>query len=371
MQLPIRLLSERVAALEAKYRARSGRATNEFTKYRYDPEGYARDVLKVEWWQKQIDIAKALISPPYKVLVKASHSVGKSHLAGGLVNWWYDTRDPGVTLTTAPVARQVRDVLWKEVRRQRRGRGGFVGPKNPRLESSPWHFAYGLTADDGTSFQGQHEAAVLIVLDEAVGVDHGIWEAADSMVQGAEYGFLAICNPTDVASEFYMREQLGTYTVIEIPCIEHPNIDLELAGQEPKFPQAVRLAWFEEHLKRWSDRIDPGDAKATDLEWPPESGIWYRPGPLAQARLLARWPDTGCGVWSDRLWSVCEIEQPLPRWDVLPEIGCDVARFGDDYTEIHVRVGCNSMHHEAHNGWDTAQTAGRLKQLAREGKTLD
>lgn len=48
------------------------------------------------------------------------------------------------------------------------------------------------------------------------------------------------------------------------------------------------------------------------------------------------------------------------------EIGCDVARFGDDNTEIHVRRGPCSMHHESHNGWSTTQTAGRLKELARE-----
>jgi hypothetical protein len=48
------------------------------------------------------------------------------------------------------------------------------------------------------------------------------------------------------------------------------------------------------------------------------------------------------------------------------EIGCDVARFGDDFTVIHVRRGPVSLHHESANGWDTAQTAGRLKQVANE-----
>jgi hypothetical protein len=42
-----------------------------------------------------------------------------------------------------------------------------------------------------------------------------------------------------------------------------------------------------------------------------------------------------------------------------------VARFGDDMTALHVRRGSVSLHHESHNGWDTGQTAGRLKQLAR------
>ena len=47
-------------------------------------------------------------------------------------------------------------------------------------------------------------------------------------------------------------------------------------------------------------------------------------------------------------------------------IGCDVARFGDDFTSIVVRRGSCVLHYETHNGWNTAETAGRLKQLCSE-----
>ena len=71
------------------------------------PEVYAEQMLvnadgsPVRWWHMQVEIARALIK--YKrVFVKASHSVGKTHLAGGLVNWFFDCFNPGITLTTAP-----------------------------------------------------------------------------------------------------------------------------------------------------------------------------------------------------------------------------------------------------------------------------
>lgn len=363
MNLPVKLLHDRLDRLEAKIRAKlTAGATEKFARYRLDPAGYARDVLKVQWWSKQVEIAEALLKPPHRVLVKASHSVGKSHLAGGLVNWWYDTRKPGVCLTTAPTARQVRDVLWKEVRRQRLGRGGFPGPKIPRLEDAEDHFAYGFTASTGTSFQGQHERAVLIILDEAVGIDREIWEACDSMVQGVEFGIVAFCNPTDTDSEFYQREAHGGWEVVHIPCVEHPNIAAEIRGEEPPMPSAVRLAWLEERLVEWTMPVT-GEPLPTDIEWPPGAGRFLRPGPLAEARLLGRWPSMAGGVWSDALWLTTETPLEIPA-DALPEIGCDVARFGDDMTEIHVRVGPCSMHHESHNGWGTDETAGRLKQLA-------
>lgn len=338
---------------------------NPYAKYRLDPVGYARDVLRVTWWAKQAQIAELILKPPHRVLVKACHSVGKSHVAAGLVNWWYDTRNPGVAMTTAPTARQVRDVLWKEIRKQRRERGGFPGPKMPRLESAPDHFAHGFTAGDAEAFQGQHEAAVLIVLDEAVGIDPPIWEAADSMVQGVEYGIVAFCNPTDASSELYRREQMGGWHIVHIEALEHPNIAAELAGQPPLYPSAVRLAWLEERLREWASPVN-GEPQAGDIEFRPGSGTWLRPGPLAQARLLGRWPAAATGVWSDVLWSSIEkVERNIPL-DRPPEIGCDVARFGDDDTAIHVRWGPVSLHHEWANGWSTTQTAGRLKQLAAE-----
>jgi len=141
-----------------------------YARYRTDPAGYAREVLGVHWWAKQQQIAELLLTPPYRVLVKASHNIGKTHLAGGLVNWWYDVHDPGLTLTTAPTDTQVRDLLWKEVRSQRAGRPGFRGPQMPRLESSEAHWAHGFTAKDSDSFQGRHARHMLIVFDEAVGV---------------------------------------------------------------------------------------------------------------------------------------------------------------------------------------------------------
>src|SRR5262249_22949059 len=97
------------------------------------------------------------------------------------------------------------------------------------------------------------------------------------------------------------------------------------------------------------------------------SGKWYRPGPIAEPRILGRRPSQGThGVWSAALWAVAE-KAALPI-DVreLPQVGCDVARKGDDYTCFHVRWGPVSLHHESHHGWDTVRTATRLKELAEE-----
>lgn len=267
-----------------------------------DPAGYATNILGVTWWAKQREIAELLLKPPYRVLVKASHSVGKTHLGGGLVNWWFDSFDHGITLTTAPTDRQVQDLLWKEVRGQRGGRGGFPGPRMSRLESAPDHFAHGFTAKDGDAFQGHHSEHILIVFDEAIGVAPIFWEAAESMFAGEGHGWLAIFNPTDTSSQAYMEEFTGNWHTVSLSALDHPNIAAELAGLSAPYPAAARLGWLQGLLDKWCTPVS-GPAKKTDIEWPPKSGQFLRPGPLAEARLLGRWPSQATnGVWSDGAW---------------------------------------------------------------------
>lgn len=311
--------------------------TSQAGRYDADPVAYAEQVLKVRLWAKQQEIARSLLTPPYRTLVKASHSVGKTFLAAVLVNWWYDTFNPGLVLTTAPTDLAVRDLLWKEVRVQRGRRGGFRGPKMPRLESSPDHWAHGFTARDGEAFQGRHDQHILFIFDEAVGVEHVFWETTKTMFAGRGHAWLCIFNPTDTASQAYQEEMTGNWNVITMSALDHPNIEAERNGDPPPFPAAIRLGRLEEMLDEWC--IPVADAtQAVDIEWPPKSGKYLRPGPIAEARLLGRWPSQGTyGVWSDADWQAAStLDLPEPP-DRVPEIGCDVARFGDDWTAIHVR----------------------------------
>lgn len=324
---------------------------------------YAQQVLGVELWADQEEVARALVQHR-RVMVRASHSVGKTHMGGTLVNWFYDCFRPGITLTTAPTQAQVQDLLWKEVRVQRRGRPGLQ-PKAPRMESAPDHFAAGFTARDSNAFQGRHESNVFIIFDEAVGVDGQFWDGATGMLTGDNCYWLTIFNPTDTSSRAYEEEQSGRWWVKRISALDHPNIAAELAGLPAPIPAAVRLSWVLERLERWCTPISSTDRKATDVEFPPQSNQWFRPGSLFESRVLGRWPTQGAtSVWTEAAWDQCLVVQLLPHQPT--EIGCDVARFGDDYTSIVVRRGACALHHETHNGWSTQQTAGRLKQLCKE-----
>lgn len=329
--------------------------------YRQEPEAYAEDILHVKWWGKQIELANSFASGG-KTAGKASHGVGKTHVAGGLVNWVFDCFPESETITTAPTARQVEDLLWKEVRKQRRGRPGLL-PKAPRMATSESHFAFGFTANDSNAFQGHHAEVISAVFDEAVGIDGSIYEATEGILSGGQSRWLSIYNPTDVSSKAYEEEVGGGWNIVTVSALEHPNVLAALRGEKEPYPGAVTLSWVQDKLEKWCESVD--NPSPTDVEFPPGSGIWYRPGPLFESRVIGRWPSIGFDtIWSEALWDSCVSNAKDVPQEVL-QIGCDVARFGDDWTVIHGRRGPCSLHHERHNGWSVAETAGGCKRAAK------
>lgn len=340
-------------------------------RYERDPVGYAEKVLHVDWWHVQKQIALALLDPPYKVIALASTAVGKTHLAGGLINWWYDSRPrDSVVLTTGPANREVADLTWREVRAQRGDRGGFRGSSSPELFDNVNHYAKGYSTNKSESFKGRHPLHMFFLLEEAAGIKSFVWRNIKTMFQPTgNHAILVIGNPTDTTSEMYAESQREGWTVINMAATDHPNIAAELSGEPAPYPSAVRLSQVNEQLKSWCTPIGETEKLATDLEWPPRSGKWLRPGPEAESLVLGRWPSSATyGVWSDMLWRAAErsgVDPLTYHTQETLQLGCDVARHGDDWTAIHVRWGCCSLAHERGNGWDTVRTAGRLMELAR------
>lgn len=329
-----------------------------------------RQVLGLDPWDVQEQIARLLHEPPYRVLVRASYSVGKTWLCGALASYWYDTYNPSCVLTTAPRRDDVERLLWREIRLQRGNArlGGFPGPNVCMLFDNPNHYAEGFTAAKAESFRGRHQERMLWLIDEATGVPPIFWDGFNSQFQpSGQHAAVAIYNPTDTASEVYQLEKTGNWHVVKMAAIDHPNVREELAGRSAPYPAAVTLAQVNQWIEKDCTPILAEDATETDLEWPPGSGRWFHPEPRAEAGVLGRWPSRGVRtIWSEALWELLlrTRHELNDAWPV--QIGCDVARFGDDYTSIHVRQGLCSLHHESHNGWDTKKTGRRLRELCNQ-----
>jgi len=213
---------------------------NAFAKYRKDPAGYIKNVLRAELTPKQIEVCNALMTYPYRVILVSAHSQGKSWLAGALVNWFYDCYDPGVTITTAPSDRDVKDVLWKEVRTQRKTRHDFPGPTTPELKDKADHYAKGYTGTNAEAFHGRHDKHMFFLVDEATGVGEHVFRGIKSMFKPTgDHFWMMMLNPIDTTSAVYAEchaDEGKNYHVIRMNALDHPNMRAGLLGQPLPFP---------------------------------------------------------------------------------------------------------------------------------------
>lgn len=258
----------------------------DYAKYRGEPYKYTRDVLKVKWLPRQLEIADALLKNK-KVMVRSCHRYSNTHTAGGLVNWFFDTRIPSVTLTVSPIT----DILWKEIRMQRRNRPG-LSPKAPRMETQPNHYVQGHSTKDIEGFGGHAENNMLIVFDDAGKIPKEFWDASKSMLTGENHRWVVFVNPSDPECEARAEEMNADsgWKVIESSALDHPNIVAELEGKPPVIEGGVRLAWLRQAIKDWAMEADGELKPGSDFEWPPKSGKFYRPGPECESKVLGRWP---------------------------------------------------------------------------------
>lgn len=389
MALPIDLdkLKALAAGLKSKYTAKqlehacrpdpSVSQKDEMVKYVHDPVRFAKEVLDVTLTEDQETIIRKF---PGRIKVNSGHSLGKSFLAAVLAVWWYYTRNPGVVVITAPTKDHVETVLWSEVRMLlNKAKIPYVGklaPKAADLFDYDDHWIKGRTQGSGEASQGKHRSCMLFIFDESEGIDSVYWITTNTMYQpDSDHGWFAIGNPITTASQSYLEDLAEgpdgnpKWKVHNISALDHPNIKAQLAGQEPIIPNAVTLAMVDGWVKEWSDPVSEEDRLPTDIEWPPQSGKFHRPGPMFKARVQGIRPTEGVDtVWSELAWLRAITPKYThehcwwQKWGIT--IGCDVALFGDDDTSMHVRSGRKSLHHESHNGWGPEKTAQRLKDLS-------
>ncbi len=409
----VQLAVDFVERLNARYAAESLRW--DLRGYRANPAKFAYDVLGSIYWHKQERSARA-VATHRRVAVKSANGVGKTYLAADLALWFLCCYQPSIVLTTAPTWRQVRHVLWEEIRRR------FVNAKQKmpgtllatRIKVDEGWFAIGLATDRPDKFQGFHARNILIILDEASGIPDPIWDAAETIAVGQNNKILAIGNPLRTDGRFYriFRDRSG-WLKLTISALEHPNI----TGNGRQIPGAVTLPYLEDRLTDWCERLesfssssssscsagtyDEGEGLSppehmdqpragpdsqhsgfsgsppvrepgtinSQLDHTPDTftfnGNCYRPNNLFRARVLGEFPDAGDESLISLRWieAATEDNRTLPA-EGIRRAAADIARFGDDSTVIGFRIGPVVKHFDVVHGSDTMEVAGKIKNLA-------
>ena len=315
-----------------------------FQKYKADPVRWVNDLLDVHLWSKQREIIRSVFTNR-RTVVPSGHAVGKTFVSACTVLAFMHLHQPCKVITTAPTWAQVEKLLWSEINTLWKTRLAQWEPPGAMLTTQlkirdDW-FALGLSPNEQTNFQGFHQKHILVVIDEAPGVDRDIYLGAETLMTSREAHMLMIGNPIEQSGHFYEAYVNPDWVQIPISCLDSPNFTGEDVPEELR-QRLVTPEWAEEKQREWGE----------------DSSLYI-------AKVLGKFPEAS----EDQLIPLSWAEAATRRESEAhgdTKIGVDVARFGDDKTVYSVIQGNRLMRQEAESKKDTMEVAGKARRFYQD-----
>ena len=307
-----------------------------------DPVFFAEKILGTPLWEKEKEILLA-VRDNKETAVKSCHASGKTFTASRVIHWWLCSEEDSIVITTAPTFRQVKEILWREVRSAVIGKS--IYPKDSILDTQinlgPKWFALGLSTDRPDQFQGFHSKRLLVIGDEASGISQEIYEATDGL---AATRYLWIGNPLKNEGRFADAFKNQNVKKITISAFDTPNIK----GNGIVIPGLITMDDIERMRAYYGENSD-----------------------VYRVRILGEFPlaDVDSLISVDDVYKAIQREVAVPsQWE--KKIGVDVARFGDDRTVILVRQMEKVIRKEIFSTLDTMEITGRVLRIAKEENVM-
>lgn len=324
-----------------------------------DPRFFVEKVVGMTTlWEKQGDIMNS-VKDHSRTIVRSCNGAGKTFTTANTVTWFLTTHPQSVVVSTAPTARQVRELLWQEINNIHKNSKFPLGGRCLNVNwtlGAKW-FAVGLSTDDPNRFQGFHAEHILGVIDEGAGVDAPIWEGMDAILTSNGARLLAIGNPTEPSGRFYEAFSSPLYNKIHISAFDTPNFtennitleDIKNNDWTKKmdtivYPALITPKWASERLMEWGED-----------------------SPAFQSRIMGNFPIMGADTMIPLGWALRAREREC---DYTTKDRCfmavDVARFGDDESVIGIRRGNSLTRMEILNNVDVHTLSKTCFKLAKE-----
>ncbi len=304
--------------------------------YRRDITLYAKEVLQFQPdpWQQEVfrDVVES-----NRITVKSGQGVGKTGTEAVVLLWFLSCFPMSRVVATAPTMRQLNDVLWSEVAKWQ--------AKSPLLQQilrwtktyiymvgydKRW-FAVARTATRPENMQGFHEDNMLFIVDEASGVADPIMEAILGTLSGPNNKLFMCGNPTKTSGVFYDSHTAdrGIYRCHTVSSADSPRTNKEniesLIRKYGKDSNVVRVRVYG--------------------EFPLQEDDVFIPLSMIEKSIMS---------------------EPEKKPTATIDIGCDVARFGDDKTVIGYKINEVVTIYKKTRGQDTMRTAADIALLGRQ-----
>jgi phage terminase large subunit len=360
------------------------------------PHLFVKDVCGATTWFMQDEIVKSVFANKITA-VKTCNAVGKSYIAARVALAFLTLHPNSIVVTTAPTWRQVKDVLWREFAvAVKRSKFPLTTKevKQAGLDISEDWFAVGLSTTYPENFFGYHADHILVIVDEAGGVDEPIFKGVAAITPNINARVLLIGNPTSPSGTFFDmfdKPALGA-TCFTISAFDSPNFistgirDVEtllkvftapLGQKQSEWITAVNKELQKRMDPTFSALIDPSVVFGRYHEFGPDSPAW-------QALVLGEFPSQSeQALFPTNLVTMAmEMDKIEPAYfdpktkttrratyaeicgwtipDGPQEYGLDMARFGSDKTVFTPRRGGHVEKQHVWGGYDLIESADRV-----------
>lgn len=322
------------------------------------PEIWIPQVLNFVLFKHQEEIVKSVFRNKYTA-VRSCSGIGKSRIAAATVIDFLYNFYPSTVLTTSSGFKQLENVLWREIGNLHRN---ALLPLNGQmlateLNLAPDWFAIGISTDHIERFTGYHNKHVLVVADEAPGLEDAVYVAMENPMATGDAHMLLIGNPTRPTGGFRKAFDNEIYKKFHISCFDTPNFT------------EFGITMEDIRANTWKEKIGGRPLPAPMLITPEyvygRYIDWGEQSYHFQVFCLGNFPETGV----NNLFKLAEIEAAIVR-EVKAEgvkvAALDVSRYGDDETIYGERIGDRVVRIEAWSHQDTTYTAGRTLSLVKD-----
>lgn len=206
-------------------------------RYYHEPYAFIREMFRShpEPTAQQKQLVQAMARGDRKVSVRSGRGTGKSSSIAWVAIWFLLHRPSVKVLITAPSSAQLFDALFAEIRRWiedlepiYRDRLEVKSDRVELLAAPAECFITLRTArkESPESMQGVHAPFVLVVVDEASGVDDAVYEALSGSLAGDNRHLVLLGNPTRTSGMFYdTHNRLSNqWTTLHWSCADAPRV---------------------------------------------------------------------------------------------------------------------------------------------------
>ena len=227
------ILENAISIAEEVIQAKRGTGELERGAVSDDPVLWCEQTLGTYYHKKQRELMYSM-RDNRRTACHAAHGVGKDFAVASFICWWVCRYmyENVMVVCTAPSNRQVKQVLFAEI-----GALRYMGKLPGEVLTQTWKaktekglrtVAIGAASKAGQAqktFQGYHNAHLLVVIDEANGVPDDVYLAIDGMMTAESSRLCAIGNPDFAEGEFYVActDEESGYKVIGISVFDTPN----------------------------------------------------------------------------------------------------------------------------------------------------